>query len=101
MKKVIDGKVYNTETAEKIGHWWNGYSNTDFNNCEESLYKTKKGQFFIAGEGGAFSKYSVSCGNGRGGGSGIVLLSENEAREWAEEHLDADDVEANFTVEEG
>ena len=101
MKKVIDGKVYNTETAEEIGHWHNGYSCGDFNNCEESLYVTKKGQYFLSGEGGAFSRYAIHHGNSSGGGSGLFVISEKEAREWAEEHLDADDVEEYFTVEEG
>ena len=32
MKKVIDGKVYNTETAEHIGNWSNGYYCNDFHN---------------------------------------------------------------------
>lgn len=27
MKQVIDGKLYNTETATKIGSYWNGLSN--------------------------------------------------------------------------
>ena len=101
MKKVIDGKVYNTETAEHIGNWSNGYYCNDFHYCCESLYKTKKGNYFIHGEGGAMSKYSASHGNSCSGSSDIVLLSESEAREWAEENLDADEVEANFSVEEG
>jgi len=27
MKQVIDGKLYNTETAIEIGSYWNGLSN--------------------------------------------------------------------------
>ena len=51
MKKVINGKIYNTETATLIHQWDNGRRG-DFSSCEEDLYRTKKGAFFIHGEGG-------------------------------------------------
>ena len=87
MKKVIDGKTYNTETAECLANWWNGCSTADFGYCLENLYRTKKGTYFIAGEGGAMSKYAQSCGhNSVCGGEGITPLSEFEAREWVEVH---------------
>jgi hypothetical protein len=103
MKKVIDGKVYDTKTAECIGNWDNGCYGGDFHRCEESLYKTKNGQFFIAGEGGAMSKYSQSSGeNSWGGGEGMELLSEAEALAWCEDHdIDADDIAKHFKVQEG
>jgi hypothetical protein len=103
MKKVIDGKVYNTETADVIAGWSNDLGGGDFNQCEESLYKTKKGQFFVAGSGGAMSRYSVSCGNNSwGGGEGMELLSEAEALAWCEEHdVDADEIAKHFKVQEG
>ena len=47
MKKIIDGKVYNTETADSIGSYWNGYDPRDFHYEELTLYKTKKGQCTI------------------------------------------------------
>lgn len=87
MKKVIDGKTYNTATAEHLANWWNGCSSTDFGYCIEDLYRTKKGTYFIAGEGGAMSKYAQSCGyNSVCGGEDITPLSEFEAREWVEVH---------------
>jgi len=48
MKKVIDRKVYNTETAEAIAT--NDFSDgTNKYNCgrTSSLYRTKKGNYFI------------------------------------------------------
>ncbi len=87
MKRVIDGKIYNTETAELLHEWSNGKFTSDFGHCEESLYKTKKGAYFIAGEGGAMTGYARSCGsNSTYGGSGIRVLSEAEAMTWLEEH---------------
>lgn len=91
MKKVIEGKLYNTETAEELASWHNGCSYNDFNYCREVLYRTKKGNYFIYGEGGAMSKYSRFCGNNSwDGGDDIVPLTIEEAKEWAETHCSAD-----------
>lgn len=91
MKKIINGKMYNTETAKKVGEWWNGYSTRDFHYCEETLYQKKTGEFFLYGEGGALSPYTKSCGqNCWSGAEEIIPMRESEAREWAEEKLSAD-----------
>lgn len=86
MKRVIDGKIYDTETAEELHAWSNHLSGSDFNHCEESLYLTKKGAFFLAGSGGPMSKYSESNGNSTLGSSGISVLTEAEAVAWLEDH---------------
>ena len=103
MKKIISGKIYNTKTANCIADWDNGVYGNNFNQCEESLYQTKKRQFFIAGSGGALSKYAESCGqNSWGGGEGIELLSAQEALEWCERHdIDADIIVKHFETQEG
>lgn len=103
MKKVIDGKVYNTDTAEEVGSWDNGGFPGDFNRCEEALYKTPKGAYFLYGSGGARSRWgrSVEAGNAMTSGEDIVALSETEAQTWCEEHgIDADVIAAHFRVEE-
>ena len=43
MKKIINGKRYDTETAEKIGVWDNARSISDFDCCEETLYRKRTG----------------------------------------------------------
>lgn len=87
MKKTINGKTYNTETAELLAEYWNGLSSTDFGYCSEDLYRTKKGSYFLHGCGGPMSKYAESMGNSSwSGGSNIVPLSETEALTWCEEH---------------
>jgi len=101
MKKVIEGKVYNTENAELLGEFWNNLPHGDFHSIDEALYRTKKGAFFLAGHGGAFTKYSQPCGcDGTCGGEGIFPLSEAEAREWAERYCDTDTVIRYFATEE-
>ena len=102
MIKVIDGKRYNTETAVKIGYDWNGLSVNDFNYCSETLYQTKRGQYFLYGDGGANSRYSKSYGDTRCGSTDIILLTPEEALFWASNHLNDTEMEHfNDMIEEG
>ena len=41
MKQVIDGKRYDTETAERVAYDDNSLPVNDFNNWDETLYRTK------------------------------------------------------------
>jgi len=91
MKRVIEGKRYDTSTAQEIGAWRNGHPTSDFEYCEEKLYLTSKGNFFLAGEGGAYSRYAQSHGNATGGGEAITPLTREEAFQWAQEHLEPED----------
>ena len=59
MKKIIDNKVYDTNTATLIGSKDNGISPASFAYCRESLYRKRTGEYFKHGEGGANSKYAV------------------------------------------
>lgn len=96
MKKIINGKVYDTETARELGY--DSYSNfRDFNHWYEALYQKRTGEFFLYGEGGPMSRYARSIDqNSWSGGEKIMPLSAANARKWAEEHLDADDYETIF-----
>lgn len=99
MKKIIDGKLLNTETAKKIGESdWGEPGSFDY--VCETLYRTKSGAFFIYGTGGADTRYAVPDGNFMAGGSKIVLLSSTAARKWAEENLTADEYLSVFDAEE-
>ena len=92
MKKIINGKLYDTETAKRVGAWSNNRSSRDFSSCDEILYRKRTGEFFLHGMGGPMTKYARSCGdNSWSGGEEIIPLSAAKAREWAEEKLDADD----------
>ena len=96
MKKIIYNKMYNTETATVIGSDSYSYPN-DFNYWEETLYQKKNGEYFLHGEGGPLTKYrKYSSYNSWGGGEEIIPMTHDEAREWAEEHLDADAYIAAF-----
>jgi len=69
MKRVINGLLYNTETANKIHQWDNGYYSNDFKAREKTLYKTKNGAYFLEHQGGAMTDMSVPCGNNSRSGS--------------------------------
>ena len=97
MKATINHLTYNTETAELLASESYGYS-SDFNHWCETLYKTKKGNYFLHGEGGAMSKYAKSCGsNSVCGGDAIVPLTETDALAWCEEHECQDTIDAHFS----
>jgi hypothetical protein len=98
MKKIINGKVYDTETAQEVGTWSNNLSNRrDFGWCSETLYRKKTGEFFLFGEGGPMSRYAESCGNNTwSSGAAITPLTYPAAMQWAEEHLTADEYEQIF-----
>lgn len=101
MKQIIHGKLYNTDTASKLAEDTNDYYPNDFRYCCEALYRKKNGEYFLYGEGGASSPYAQRCAAGYSEGCGIQPLSEEDAKAWGEEHLDADEYIAYFgSVEE-
>ena len=97
MKKIINGKKYDTDTAGYIGGYRRGYGG-DVNKFEEELYRKRTGEFFLYGWGGPGSPYAerTSSGNSWQSGSRIKPLPYEAAREWAEKHLDADEYEEIF-----
>lgn len=97
MKKIINGRKYDTDTAIEVGFWKNMGDTRNFEYVCETLYRKRTGEYFLYGEGNAASKYAKSLGdNTWGGGEAITPLTIDSAREWAEKHLDADDYEKEF-----
>lgn len=95
MKKIINGKVYDTSTAERVGGWNNNCSTSDFGYCSEDLYRKRTGEFFLFGQGNARSRYAKSCGDNEwSGGEKIIPLSYQAAQKWAEDKLNAEQYEA-------
>lgn len=90
MKRIINGKVYNTETSQCIaGYDVNAADGLDY--FSETLYRKKTGEYFLLGEGGARTIYAVHTEDYNWkGGSKIIPMTPDVAREWAEEHLSAE-----------
>ena len=97
MKRIINGKRYDTETATEVAD--HQHSNrSDFNYYDETLYRTPKGNWFIAGEGNARSKYGEKVDQSTWGpGKGLTPLTEDEAREWLEQHHETEALERYFS----
>lgn len=96
MKKIISNKVYDTATAREIGSNSYSYFN-DFNYWCETLYCKRTGEYFIHGEGGPNSRYAERIDqNSWSGGQKIIPVSYENAREWAEKNLEAEEYEAEF-----
>lgn len=100
MRKIIDGKLYDTETAMEVGSSSHGCQ-IDFNYYEETLYRKRNGEYFLAGYGNALSKYRVQVGVDRwDSGSAIFRMSFDEARKWAEDNLSVEDYMEEFELVE-
>ena len=87
MKRTLQGRQYDTEKATAIAVWNEGYSAGSRMFCEETIYRTRSGLYFLHGRGGADSKYAST---GRGippcYGEAIVPLTYEAAAAWAAEH---------------
>jgi len=97
MRKVVQGKRYDTETAELVADYSYGYGN-DFRHFEEELYKTKNGNWFKVGSGGPMSQYCESANGNTWGISDVFIpMSDEEAFNWLQTHdIDADIIEKHF-----
>ena len=88
MKKRIDGKLYDTETAECLGIYQHFDGNT-FHYLREALYQTKKETYFI------YSRHDAEnpCIDDFVSGMDvpILLFSREDAMLWAEIRLSAEE----------
>lgn len=97
LKKIINNKAYDTKTANFIANY--SYSNSrDFRYVDEDLYRTNKGNWFIAGQGGPLSEYRIQVEqNSWSGSERITPLEPQEALEWLQEHGKTKAVEEYFS----
>lgn len=84
MKKIINGKVYSTETATRIG----AKTHADQNDLCETLYRKKTGEFFLHLNGG----WSAA--------ENICPLIYADAQRWTKENLTSEIYDSLFgTIE--
>ena len=79
MKKIINGKVYDTSTAKEIGY----YNDQPTGNMSEYLYRKKTGEFFV-------KRWDAWNGDS------IQPISYEDAQSWLEEHGSAEQYAAVF-----
>ena len=101
MKKVIKGKVYDTETADSLGRFYEGIKG-DFHYREEELFRTPKGAYFIEGSGHPYWSGRDIWKDEEDNGEaydrwGVIAVTEDEALSWMERHGDTDVIEEYFS----
>ena len=96
MKRIINGKKYDTDTAREVAVWDNCRDATDFAYVEQHLYRKRTGEYFLYGFGGPHSSYAEHKHGAWQFGSAITPLTDNKARKWGEAHMDVDAYEAEF-----
>ena len=79
MRRIINGKRYDTETATEVCAW----TPEDWANEDRTIYRKSDGEYFI-----------VTWHNLRG--RRFWPLTRGEAARLAESHMDPDDYEAEF-----
>ena len=90
MKKIINGKVYDTEKAAFIARSdHDNIKDATGNACKQALYRKKTGEFFVHLEGTSITLHNIFQHDYRQG-RGIYPLTYEQAAKWAEHELPAD-----------
>lgn len=96
MKKIIDGKLYDTEKAAVVARWSSHHGRGDFFYVEEALMKTEKGAYFVHGVGGPQTYLAKPDGNGYTGGEDIFVKTTGAAKKWLSEKQLIEEYETEF-----
>lgn len=99
--RVVDGKRYDTDTARHLCHIRCTETGGDFGWENTDLYVTKKGTYFLAGEGNASSRWGQrAIGGGSIPGVGVKPIAADEARHMLEQEDETFLIEELFEVED-
>lgn len=85
MKRIIDGKTYNTETATKIAHQFFEEGSAEEAYSWNWLYQTRHGAYFLYYGDERWDDYQD-----------IKPLSPAEAQAWMEKHASVELIEQHF-----
>ena len=102
MQFVLNGRLYDTETATRIGTYTDNALYRDMYYMEDTLYRKDNGEYFILREGGPATYLGYQSGP-REWSSGweVISYKPDEAKEWAAQHLSYEDYSDEFgTVNE-
>ena len=102
VSRIIGGRKFSTSTAALacVIACCGTSQVADFHYERTGLYRSSRGAWFIAGEGGAYSRWGRRAIDGsRDAGEGLKVISQTEARRLLEQC--AGPVEVFFESEEG
>lgn len=100
ISRIIGGLRDDTMTATEICVHESGEFHCDFDFEITGLYRTPRGRFFLAGHGGALSRWSRPVQGSCMGGEGLMPIGHRVARDFAEQNADDATVAECFAVEE-
>lgn len=97
MKKIINGKVYDTEKAAFVARADHDcIKDAAGNICKQALYRKKTGEFFVHLESGTSITLHNIFQHDYRQGRGIYPLTYDQATKWAESELTAEKWEEIF-----
>ena len=96
MKELIDGLLYDTETATKICSNKSEKRIAKIFTWEATLYRTENGRHFVAGHGGPMTAFGKASTSGAAGSEKIIPLEDDHAYELAENVLSIDELMVHF-----
>jgi hypothetical protein len=88
MKKVINRRLYDTDTAKCVGSIDFGRPDDSLYYSWKALYVKKTGEYFLFADGGPGTQYAEAAE--------FTPLTLDEAMDWAEENLSGEEFEEAF-----
>lgn len=78
IKKIVNGKLYNTETATELGYYYNAKTLDDYDYRYEGLWRKKNGEKFFIHQG--WNEIRITPN-----------VTDEQARDWGAKWLDTED----------
>ena len=95
MKLTIKAQVYDTQKAKlvaKVAH----EGAAKLRSVVETLYRSRNGNWFLHGKGGALTEYAQHRADTITAGERITPFTEDEALDWCELNLAQSAIERHF-----
>ena len=92
VKRIIDGRTYNTETATQLASWSTASDpNTQGIGYEAGgfLYQTRHGAYFVVNYNDGLDPWEDDYEK-------LIPLEPGQAQRWAEQHCSVEEIEALF-----
>lgn len=78
IRKIVNGKMYDTTKATELAYFWNGKSLDDYDYRYEGLFEKENGERFFLHQG--WNEVRIK-----------PEVSEKQVHEWADKWLDTED----------
>ena len=95
MKLTINAQVYDTQKAILVTKAANNGAG-ELRSTVETLYRSRNGNWFLHGKGGALTEYAQHRGTSITSGERITPITEDEALDWCELNLAQAAIERHF-----